>query len=120
MTPVGRPARRVSERRETPDAIVGTKWDTDDIWIRRTVVMPAFDPATLRLVVYHDEDVDVYFNGVLAFHEGGYVNSYELQEIAPDGLKALQAGQPLTIAVHCHQTTGGQGVDVGLAEVKAG
>ena len=29
----------------------------------------------------------------------------------------LKPGAEITLAVHCHQTTGGQGVDVGLVNV---
>jgi hypothetical protein len=101
----------------TPDAVVGTTWTTDDIWLRRQFTMPSFDPKTLRLLVYHDEDVEVYLNGIPAFSEPGYDNSYQLQEINPDALATLKPGAPVTIAVHCHQTTGGQGVDVGFASV---
>jgi hypothetical protein len=104
--------------RGTPGAVVGTVWNTDDIWLRRTVTLPAnLDPAHLQLLVYHDEDVEVYFNGVLAAREAGYVTAYEPLEIRREALAALKPGQTVELAVHCHQTTGGQGVDVGLVNV---
>jgi hypothetical protein len=103
----------------TPGIIVHTRWDTDDIWLRREITLPttAFDPATLRFYVYHDEDIEVYVNGNLASSEGGFVASYTPLEIAPPAVALLKPGATVMIAVHCHQTTGGQGVDVGLSTV---
>ncbi len=102
----------------TPNAVVGTTWNTDDIWIRRTVTLPHSltkkEIQALKISVYHDEDVQVYFNGVLAFTQPGYVNQYQVVSISAAAKKQLKAGATLHIAVHCHQTTGGQGVDVGI------
>ncbi len=59
--------------RGTPGAVVGTSWNTPDIWLRREMTLPAnTDPSRLQLLVYHDEDVEVYIDGVLAAAEGGY------------------------------------------------
>lgn len=106
----------------TPNAVVGTTWSTDDIWLRRTVTLPSGLTSavqkTLRLEVYHDEDVQVYFNGVLAFSEPGYVNRYQVVPINPAALALLKSGAVIHIAVHCHQTTGGQGVDVGICSAR--
>jgi hypothetical protein len=102
----------------TPGAVVGTVWRTDDIWLRREFTMPAGEHPALQLLVYHDEDVEIYVNGVLAASQSGFVNSYEPMEISNAARALLKAGAKITLAVHCHQTTGGQGVDVGLADVK--
>jgi hypothetical protein len=103
---------------ETPGAAVRTTWDTSDIWLRREITLPAqFDPASLHFLVYHDEDVEIYLDGTLAAKEQGYVNTYEPLEIRPAARAALKGGQKVVLAVHCHQTKGGQGVDVGLAEL---
>ncbi len=67
--------------------------------------------------IYHDEDIEVYLNGVLAVREPGYINSYETFEITPAALALLKPGATVTVAAHCHQTTGGQGIDVGLSDV---
>jgi len=103
----------------TPGAVVGTVWNTSDIWLRRTITVPAgVNPAKLQFLAYHDEDVEIYVNGVLATREAGYVTSYQLLEIRPEAQALLRPGRPVTLAVHCHQTGGGQGVDVGLAYVR--
>ena len=47
----------------------------------------------------------------------GYVTAYELIEMLPAALTAVKPGAKVVLAVHCHQTGGGQGVDVGLVDV---
>lgn len=102
----------------TPNAVVGTTWNTDDIWIRRNVTLPAGPFKNLAFWVYHDEDIDIYVNGILAAHEAGYVPRYELLDIAnPKALALLVPGAKIELAVRCHQTTGGQDIDVGIVDV---
>ena len=106
----------------TPGAVIGTTWDTPDIWLRREVILPDRTiTANMQLRVYHDEDLEVYIDGVLAASQSGYVTTYDQLEIRPATLKLLNAGKKVVLAVHCHQTGGGQGVDVGLVNaVEAG
>jgi hypothetical protein len=104
----------------TPELAPRTQWTSDDIWIRRSVTLPAGNLSDLHLLIYHDEDIEVYFNGVLAATEPGYDNSYAVTEISPEALTQLKPGATITIAAHCHQTTGGQGIDLGLVRLKAG
>jgi hypothetical protein len=94
-----------------------TQWTGDDIWIRRTFTMPEGDFKNLQFYVYHDEDVEIYVMGVLAASEGGFVNSYEPLTINPEALALLKPGAQITLAAHCHQTGGGQNIDIGLANV---
>ena len=79
--------------------------------------MPAGNPSHLQLYVYHDEDVDIYINGVLAATEAGFVSAYQPMDIRATARVLLKPGAKITFAVHCHQTEGGQGVDVGLVNV---
>jgi hypothetical protein len=103
----------------TPRAVVGTVWNTADIWLRREASLPDnVDLDRLQLTVYHDEDVEVYIDGVPAGSEAGFVNSYEPMDISAAAKKLLKPGGKFTLAVHCHQTVGGQGIDVGLVEVE--
>jgi len=102
--------------RITPGAVVGTEWKTPDVWLRRTFEMKEPRAGELLFRMFHDEDAEVYINGVLAAKVYGYETDYGLVPLTAAGRKALVTG-PNTIAVHCHQTTGGQFIDVGLVEV---
>jgi hypothetical protein len=105
--------------RGTPGARVRTEWKTADIWLRREFEWPANVAGEPRLSLHHDEDGEVYLNGVLAAPVSGYVHDYEEVPLLPAARAALKPGRNL-IAVHCHQTKGGQYVDVGLVEVVTG
>jgi hypothetical protein len=101
-----------------PGAVVRTTWKTSDIWLRRQFVMPSTVATNLKFEVFHDEDVEIYVNGVLAASEGGFTTSYVLIDIQPDALKLLKPGATITLAAHCHQTIGGQNIDLGLADAR--
>ena len=95
-----------------------TAWSSSDIWIRRTFTINSFDTSRLqdlRLWLFHDEDAEIYINGVLAAKMTGYNTKYELWPMLPAGLQALKLdGSSNVIAIHCKQTTGGQFIDCGL------
>ncbi len=105
-----------------PNASVRTAWSTADIWLRRS-----FNPGSLtaqqisNLVfnVYHDETVEIYLNGVLAASGSGYTTSYGIIPMISAGQAALLTNASNELAVHCHQTTGGQFIDVGIAELQS-
>lgn len=101
----------------TPGAVVRTLWNTDDIWLRKQVTLPETPCKNLEFYVHHDEDVEIYVDGVLAATEPGFTTAYELMEIRPAALALLKPGAKVTLAVHCHQTVGGQNVDVAIANV---
>ena len=105
---------------ETPGAIVGTAWNTADIWARTefTVADPAkIGSALLRL--HHDDDAEVYVNGVQAVALRRFSTSYEEQPLSAEARSALKPGKN-TLAVHCKQKSGGQYIDVGLTAVGGG
>lgn len=97
----------------TPGAVIGTEWTTDDVWLRRTFRLDAVDFSLAAIRIYHDEDAEVYVNGTLVLQVAGFQNSYANIDVTAALRKALKAGDN-TLAVHCHQTQGGQGIDVGI------
>ena len=97
----------------TPGIYVNTTWDTTDIWLRREFTLKAEDLSGIKLQIFHDEDAEVYLDGVLAAKLSGFITDYDDFEISKEAAAVLQPGRNI-IAVHCHQTSGGQGIDVGI------
>jgi hypothetical protein len=93
---------------------VKTPWATPDIWLRRQVEIPTTS-ADLKLWMAHDEDAEVFINGVLAARAHGFTASYEAFPLLPGGRSAIKPGMNL-VAIHCHQTTGAQYIDAGFIE----
>ncbi len=102
-----------------PNTINRTEWKTPDIWVRKSFELTADDvkdPSQLVLDLYHDEDCEVYVNGVPVLETKGYVADYA-QFPMKNVKEAFKAGANV-IAIHCKQTSGGQYIDAGLSRVK--
>ncbi len=84
------------------------------------MTVPEDPHKDLQFVCFHDEDVEIYVNGILAAEEAGFVTSYVPLEISHEAREQMKPGAKILVAVHCHQTVGGQGIDVGLADVTPG
>ena len=103
-----------------PGARIRTAWNTPDLWARREFTLTQAqlaDRGRLQMLLYHDEDAEVYINGVPAVSVAGYTSSYEPFQITKAALAALKPGRNV-FAVHVRQTGGGQFIDMGLATVK--
>lgn len=99
----------------TPGSVVGTEWNTKDIWLRRTFELKALPKGEPMLRFHCDEDGEVYINGVLAATLAGYTTGYAEVPILPAARKALKAGAN-TFAVKAKNAGGGQYIDVGLTD----
>ncbi len=97
----------------TPGAVVRTRWNSSDIWLRRSFELDAPLPDLAALRLHHDEGAQVYLNGAAVFSRGGYTTEYEVEAIPAD---VLREGRNV-IAIHCRQTTGGQYIDAGLDKI---
>ena len=96
----------------TPGMTIRTVWNTPDIWLVREFDVTAVQlkiPAFVRMI--HDEDATVYINGAEACKTRGFISNYNDFPVSPDVQKVIREGKN-TVAVHCHQTSGGQGIDV--------
>jgi len=59
-----------------PNFVRHTDWKSDDIWLRREMTLLDGDHPNLQFFVYHDDDVEIYVNGIPAAQEGGYIPTY--------------------------------------------
>ena len=105
--------------RGTPNTKVRTVWNTQDIWLRRTITLPDPLPAHLAVISHHDEDLEVFVNGVLVGTASGFNDEFEKLAPTPNAKSAYKLGSNV-VAVHCHQITGGQYVDLTISSIELG
>lgn len=101
-------------------ASINTKWDTPYIYMRKWYnfdTIKASDVDKLMIQVFHDEECEIYINGVLAAKLSGYTNRYSFVEISQAAKNTIKVGQPNLIAVKCENTVGNQFVDLGISLV---
>jgi hypothetical protein len=101
----------------TPGAVVGTVWNTSNIWLRRTFELGTLTQEDLDKLVWrlhHDEDVEIYLNGILAHSATGYTTAYIPVTASAAAKAALIQNGSNVIAIHCRQTGGGQYIDAGI------
>ena len=97
---------------QTPNHAKKTHWDTSEIWMRTAFGLKEI-PDALTLELYHDEDAEVYLNGVEILKTKGYITNYQFFTLGKTAIDALQTGRNI-LAIHCKQTGGGQYIDAGL------
>lgn len=101
----------------TTGVTVNTTWDTSDIWMRKNFnpgALTTEDINNLSFNAFYDDDCEIYINGILAASATGYTKGYAPLDISKAGKDAIVPNGDNVISVHCHQFTGGQGIDVGI------
>jgi hypothetical protein len=101
----------------TPGARLGTEWRTNNIWLRKTFDVSAV-PKNAALLMHHDEDVEVFINGVKVATESSYSTEYKVVPLNAEQASAVKSGKNV-MAVHCKQTGGGQYIDVHFVNADA-
>ncbi len=97
----------------TPGAHVGKEWASEEIWLRRTFEADPEKVKNLFFRLHHDDDAQVYLNGIKVLDLPGYVNRYEDLPFPEVAVRALRPGENV-LAVHCKQEKLGQYIDVGI------
>ena len=67
--------------------------------------------------MHHDEDAEVYLNGVLAAKAPGYGTDYEEMPISDEARAALRPGRRTSSPSTATRPRGGQYIDVGLGAI---
>jgi len=91
-----------------------TLWVSKDLWIRRKFTLHDLDFNKLFLKLYHDDNVEVYLNGVNVYSHTGWTSDFRMIPI--DEFKSnLKTGDNV-LAIHCANTAGGSWLDAGLVD----
>ncbi|WP_460554912.1 glutaminase family protein [Hymenobacter daeguensis] len=93
----------------------GTTWTGGEVWVRRTVTVPALPTGRLTLFLWHDDDAEVYLNGVLLRKQPSYNGRYEYFDLPETARQALRKGENV-LAMHGSSPQGGDHLDAGLYE----
>jgi beta-galactosidase/beta-glucuronidase len=90
-----------------------TPWTTSDIYLRKTFEYDGGELKAGAVVVSYDEDTEVFVNGQKILEVKNFTANYEMHVVTEALRKALHKGANV-IAVHTHQTGGGQHIDMAL------
>jgi len=98
------------------DNTAATEWKTKSIWMRRTFELKDLTFDQLFLQLRHDDDVEVYINGELAYScSSCYVSDFKNYKLSDAIKKKLRKGKNL-LAMHCTNPAGWAWLDAGLAK----
>jgi hypothetical protein len=104
--------------KETPGTVVRTVWNTKNIWLRQEFMLndlSTIDKDKLMLYLHHDDDCEVYINGVKAADVKNYTSGYTMVSMNDAAKNALRTNGKNVIAIHCLQKEGGQYIDAGIS-----
>lgn len=94
---------------------VQTAWSSENIWLRQHFNYDGAKFAQAWMAIHYDNATEVMVNGQVIWHSEpkAWNDGYEPVEVTAALKKALKTGDNV-IAVHCHQDTGGQFIDLAL------
>ena len=104
-----------------PGSYVNTPWTSYAIRLRLHLDLTGFTPEQISALtgrIHHDEDVTVWFNGVVAFQESDYLTAYKNISINQEALDALTPDDTNVIAIECTNRGGGAYIDFGLKGIR--
>ncbi len=92
---------------------IGTVWNSDQIWLRKEFMLDSTYLTKPYFRLFHDEEIWIYINGQPVLHRFGWTPGYIDLPLLHDKKGVFKIGKNV-IAVRCRQTSGSQGVDVGV------
>ncbi len=98
--------------------LVSTAWNTNQIYLRRWFYLGDIAQEhidNLRFLLFHDDDIEIYINGIWAANRSGCVFNYSPLDISAEAKKSLKPNSWNLIAVAGKQGTGQQIMDIGLS-----
>lgn len=97
---------------------VRTQWTGKDIWMRQEFNAGSVaDVQKLVLLIRHQDDCEVYINGVKAATIAGHSRNYTIEDLNEAGKKAFVPNGKNVIALHCHTAGRGGYIDAGLSVI---
>ena len=96
------------------EPLAKTKWDTPEIWVRRTITLDedlTGKPVYLRYS--HDDDAEIYVNGVQIVRTGNNAAKDQNAALPAEVVATLVKGENV-IAAHCRDRGGLAFIDFGL------
>jgi hypothetical protein len=92
---------------------INTAWTTPDIWLRRTFTYDGAPFEAAFLMLHYDNATTVHLNGRELLSLEGWNDAYAPFDVTDAIRPLLRKGENL-LAVHTHQDTGGQFIDLAL------
>lgn len=93
---------------------IGTEWVDGEIWVRRTFEWPdSVDKDKLYLQYSHDDNIEVYLNGIQIAAKGNGLD-YDLLAEIPENVAATIRPTGNVLAAYCRNNGGGAYVDMGI------
>src|SRR6218665_361278 len=93
----------------------GTKWDTKEIWFRRTFTINDLNFKNLSLVLKHDDGAELFLNGKEIYRFDAVISRYKYIDLTDLLRKNLVKGTNV-LAMHVTNTGGDAYLDLGLLE----
>src|SRR5258706_11418896 len=99
------------------DNDAATEWKSKSIWVRREFDIKDTNFEKLVLQMRHDEDVEIYINGVLAYscNNSCFTSEYRNYPLADSIKDKLKNGKNI-LAMHCTNSNGWSWLDAGLGK----
>ncbi|WP_073231823.1 glutaminase family protein [Pedobacter caeni] len=95
-------------------AQAGTEWKSSKLWAIRSFQLNDRIPEVVYLKINHDDQVEVYLNGLQILSKKGFTaGKYLYVPIKGAALKSLKKGNNV-LAIYIQNTGGGQWLDAGL------